>query len=952
MVLEFADPRWLLLLALLVPTVWLWRPNPWFLARARHRLVLGLRVAVIIAVVAALAGAQWRQALRDETVVFVVDVSDSVGHSRKAAEDFIREALAKKGPRDRAAVIAVGREAMVDLPVDSTVSFDRVEATPDSHFTDLAAGLRLAEALYPRDTLKRLVLLSDGRQNVEDAMEEARAMKARGIRLDVVALNPGQGPEVLVERVVGPNVARQGDVVDLTVEVSSNVNTTGILRLFRDREQVAERSMTIAKGTNRIVVTVPGLAVGLHSLTATIDPAEDTMAVNNEGAVLVNVIGPPEVLLVEGQPGESANLTSALRSRGMKVTVRQPALFPPSLTELRQYASVVLVDVPATDLAPKTMEMIRSYVRDLGQGLVMVGGPDSFGPGGYYRTPVEEALPVTMDLHGKGDLPSLGLVLVVDKSGSMTEGSGGFTKVDLAKEAAMRATEVLSPKDQVGVVAFDDSAKWVVDLQSPADLDRIQDDIGTIRAGGGTDIYPAVNLAYQALAKASIKLKHIIVMTDGMSGAGGDYEDLAKKMAEKKITLSTVAVGNDADVTFLQTLARLGNGRYYYTDDLPSIPKIFTKETILATRSFYVEEPFTPAVTGSSPILNGLNGLPELGGYVATSPKGAAEVVLTSHKDDPVLAQWRYGLGRAAAYTSDVKGQWSGQWVAWDGFARFWSNLVAWTLPEIDDGALRLESTASGGEGRIVLETPYELTRTRPTRATVVDPALGAHQVELAPISPGRYEGRFEAAMPGVYLIQAVQQEAGAVQSSGLSGLAVPYSPEYRPSPVDPAFLDRLAAAAGGTSLKEPGEAFARNLPPGRGRTEAWPFLLALAALLMPFDVAARRLFVSRADLEAWRERLIVRRKRSAVEASTETMTRLRSRKTGVELSRQKQAPTGTRAPAPPGGQPGPARPASPPGRPGAAQPKPAEPARQAAEADGGHELTARLLAAKRRRGK
>lgn len=938
MVLEFANPRWLLLLvALVVPTVLWWRSNPWFLAPMRHRLVLALRLAVIVAVAAALAGAQWRQVLRDQTVIFVVDVSDSVGHSRQAAEDFIRQALAHKGPRDKAAVVAVGREAMVDLPVDTTVSFDRIEATPDSHFTNLAGGLRLAEALYPKDTLKRIILLSDGRQNVEDAMEEARLLKARGVRLDVVALDPGQGPETLVERVIGPAVARQGDRVDLVVEVSSDAATTGTLRLFRDRAQLAEQTVSVTKGTSRIVLSVPGLTTGLHSLTVSLDPRDDTVVVNNEGATLVNVLGPPEVLVVEGKAGEAANLAAALGSRGMKVTVRGPALIPPTLPELRRYASLVLVDVPATDLAPQTIEMIRSYVRDLGQGLVMVGGPDAYGPGGYYRTPVEEALPVTMDLHGKGEMPSLGLVLVIDKSGSMTEGSGGFTKVDLAKEAAIRATEILSPKDQVGVVAFDDTAKWVVGLQAPMDLGQIQDDIGTIRAGGGTDIYPAVNLAYQALAKAPTKLKHIIVLTDGMSGAGGDYEALAAKMAGKKVTLSTVAVGNDADVTFLQTLARLGSGRFYFTDDVSSIPKIFTKETILATRSFYVEETFTPAVTGPSPILNGLAGLPRLNGYVATSPKGAAEVVLASHKDDPVLAQWRFGLGRAVAWTSDARGQWSDQWVAWDGFARFWANLVAWTLPETDDGALRLETTAAGGEGRIILETPYELTRTRPTRATVVDPGLGAHQVELTPVSPGRYEGRFDASTPGVYLVQATQQEGGAVQASSLSGVAVPYSPEYRPSPVDAAFLGRLAEAAGGAGLNQPAEAFARNLPRDRGRTDAWPLLLALAAVLMPIDVAARRLFVSRADLAALRDRLLPRPKPGAVPASTETMDRLRSRKERLERSRPGPA---TQAPAAQVSRTAP---------PATATPAPKTGDKPGEEPGGDGDLGSRLLAAKRR---
>ncbi|HEY3314138.1 MAG TPA: VWA domain-containing protein [Bacillota bacterium] len=947
MVLEFGNPAWLALLLLLGPTVALWRPNPWFWSRARHRLVLGLRAAILVALVLALAGTQWRQAIKSQTVVFVVDVSDSVGKSKEAAEDFIRKALAAKGPDDRAAVVAVGREGMVDLPVDATIDFNRVETRPDPHFTDLAAGIRLAEALYPRDSLKRIVLISDGRQNLEDVVEEAKTLSNRGIRLDVVPLDPGQGPEVLVDQVSGPASAHQGERVDLVVKVDSNVATSAILRLFRDRTLLSEETVAVAKGESRLVLSVPPMEVGLHSLTVNLDPRDDTVLINNQGSILVNVAGPPEVLVVEGKDGEGANLARALTSRGIKTTLRAASAIPTTLAELRQYSSLVLVDVPATALGPKPMEMIRAYVRDLGQGLVMVGGPDAYGPGGYFKTPVEEALPVNMDLRSRAELPSLGLVLVIDKSGSMSEGAGGFTKVDLAKEAAARATEILSAKDQIGVVAFDDTAKWVVKLQPPTDLGAIQDDIGTIRAGGGTDIFPAVSLAYEALAKASTKLKHIILLTDGMSGAGGDYDQLTRKMAEQKITLSTVAVGSDADVNFLLTLARMGEGRNYVTDDLPSIPKIFTKETILATRSYLVEGRFTPAVTGDSAALRGLAGLPPLDGYVATSAKETAEVPLVSQKDDPVLAQWQYGLGRSAAWTSDVNGQWSSSWVSWNEFARFWSNLVAWTLPQQDEGILRLETSVAGGEGRIIAETPLELTRTRPSKATVVDPDLVAHQVDLIPVSPGRYEARFDASAPGVYLVQATQQEGGKVAAAAMSGVAVPYSPEYRPSPVDPGFLSRLASAAGGASLQRPEEAFSHNLPKDRGRVDAWPWLLGLAALLMPFDVAARRVFVSKADLQAiWstvagRRRIVAAR----IEASTPTLERLRRRKELADsvLPARSEVRPGPAAPL------GSTRPAGgPPPRTMAAKDIPSKGALAEPQTAAG-DLTDRLLEAKRR---
>ncbi len=840
--INFTQPLVLLLLPVLLLPVWQWWRSTNHLPRWRKNGIILIRTVIFLALVLALAGLEWRRPVPGQTVIFAVDLSASVAKSQTAAASWIREAMQSKGRQDSAGIVVFGREALVEQPVQLALAIGRIESVPEPHATDLQSGLRLAEALLPEATRKRIILLSDGLENAGNAQEEAARLAARGIRLDTVALQPPPGSEVALAGVRVPGNLREGERFPLEVTVQSTVSTNATLRVFGDRRPLGEQQVRLQPGENTFSFAALAPNPGFHTYRAVVEPDRDTLNVNNEAGGFATVSGRPQVLVVEGQPGEAQNLAAALKATGVQFEVKPPAEVPRTLLELRRFASVVLVNVPAMALSEQVMTNFKLAVRDLGLGLVMIGGEESYGPGGYFATPVEEALPVRMDLQGKGQMPSLGLMLVIDKSGSMGEGAFGAGKMELAVEAGIRATTILSPQDSMGVVAFDELPKWVVPFQKVGrNKGRIQDDIATIRAGGGTNIYPGVALAYDALQKARTKLKHIILVTDGMSAAGGDYDVLAEEMRQQGVTLSAVAVGGDSDTNLLEYLAKIGRGRYYFTEDFETIPKIFTKETMLASRNYLVQKSFYPAYGATSPIFKDINNVPPLKGYVATTPKPLADQVLVSPDNDPVLATWQYGLGRTAAWTSDSKGRWSAAWLVWDQGARFWANLVNWTIPVRNAGDWQVETRGQGTAGQINLSSTG-LAVAEKIRARIVGPDLTTQEITLTPTLPGSFSGEFATGKPGTYLVEIVKSLTGGGSVMATTGLNVAYSPEFAIAKTDKQLLKELAQATGGSTISDPGQAFTPNLPPVKAEIPLWNALLILATLLLPLDVALRRL--------------------------------------------------------------------------------------------------------------
>ncbi|MGC9320560.1 MAG: VWA domain-containing protein, partial [Armatimonadota bacterium] len=629
------------------------------------------------------------QPVDDMTVVFVLDLSDSVPASeQERAETFIRQAVAGMDDGDRAAVVAFGEDALVERLASEARDLPPIASVPGGGRTHIAEALRLALALFPEESQKRIILLSDGLENVGDALAQADLATARGVEIAVVRLSaPLAEREGYLSGVEVPSSIRQGQSFDVIIDVVSTLAQQATLRLLGDGRLLESRAVDLAPGSNRVALSLTAEETGFRRYRVELDPSLDTLDQNNTGSGFAVVYGPPRVLVAEGLPGEADALARALASAGVSdVEVVPPAALPAEPAVLSSYDAVVLMDVPADALPTGTMEALPVAVRELGRGLVMIGGEQGYGAGGYLRTPLEAALPVDMDVRSRTREPNVALVLAIDRSGSMgrchcddpdalpgeyERVEVGLPKVDIAKDAVLMAGEALGPLDYLGVVAFDENALWAVALQQLVNAGSLQNAIGGIQAEGGTNIFAGLSEAEQALVATEAQVKHIILLTDGWSRAG-EYDDLTARLAEEGITLSIVAAGTGS-AAYLQGLAQAGGGRYYPVPTIDDLPEIFFRETIQTVGSYIIEEPFYPLPAGTTPILRGLDPmeLPALLGYNGTTPKSTAQTTLISPRGDPVLAQWQYGLGRAVAWTSDLKPQWASNWVAWERFNRF-----------------------------------------------------------------------------------------------------------------------------------------------------------------------------------------------------------------------------------------------------------------------------------------
>ena len=857
--LSFSRPEVLLLLPLLLPVViYLARTSMAMLRKPARRLSLALRIAIVTLLVLALSGVGVVRAADRLSVVFLLDHSDSISpQARERQAAFVQDAMSSMVEGDSAGVIVFGTEALVDRPVLSGKAPPDLASAPLGTYSNLAEAIRLGLAISPADTARRLVLLSDGHENAGSAEWAARLAAAHGVPLDIITIPTTGGPEVLVESLNAPSPVRENEQISLQITVASSIETTATLRLIMDGVPLNTQEVRLSRGTNTFVQTVPRAVRGFHTYAAEVLPPAgvDSRRENNRYSAFSMVLGKPKLLIVEGHPGEAEALQSALGG-SIEIDLVAPERMPVDARALVAYDGVVLINVPASSLQRKSMESLQVAVRDLGKGLVVIGGDESYAAGGYFRTPLEDMLPVALNLPSKLDIPSVGMALVIDRSGSMEVAhdlrGGGVKKIELAKEAASLAVAQLSERDYAGVITFDSAANWVMELQPIGDPAQFKSRIGGITSGGGTDIYVGLSPAVDALIASKAKSKHIVLLTDGVS-APGDYEGLLRKMSDNGVTLSTVAVGADADTVLMQSLAASGKGRYYYTEDGNALPQIFAHESHLAARSYLIEHPFAPQRTAPSPILDGLGGLPEIRGYVGTSPRPSGQISLVSDAGDPLLAQWQYGLGRVVAWTSDARGQWSREWVGWEGFPHFWGQAIGWSAGAERADLIQPRIELEGGTAHITVdaaEPDGSYLNGLAASAIVVAPSLVTSTVELRQTSAGRYEGQFPAFEEGAYLLQVKASGPETGELAQALGVVVPYSPEYLIPPEGDNLMSRLADITAGRTLawEDTAAPFDHNLIVVRSTTDLWPLLLLLAVLLLPFDIGVRRLALTRGD--------------------------------------------------------------------------------------------------------
>lgn len=885
--LSFIYPEMLWLLLGLAAIIALAVLTPRRLESWRFWTSLGLRTALTLALIFAAAGAQLVLPVRQMTTVFLLDGSDSLAPSARAqAETFIQEALQGMPRDDQAAIVVFGGNALVERAPSPERRLGRVTSVPVATRTNIADAIQLGLALLPADSQKRLVLLSDGGENSGQALEAARIAVARNVPIDFVDLGiTTNDSEALVASLEAPATVRDGQSATLRAVVESNVAQDAVVRLISDDGVLEERSVALTEGPNTLEFSVIADGSGFQRYRVQVQPERDGRAQNNEAAALLQVQGPPRVLVVAEDRADAAPLVSALSATNVIAEELSPGAMPSDLAGLSAYEAIVLVNVPARAVPVSTMAALPGYVRDLGKGLLMIGGDESFGVGGYGRTPVEEALPVYMDVRNREERPDLALVFVIDKSGSMDAchcaspdrgsaqiGSVGTRKVDIAKEAVAQASALLSSRDHIGVVSFDSRAFQTLPATQGASVGGVIDAMADVEPRGSTNVRAGLLEAQEMLNNVDARIKHMVLLTDGW-GSGGDNADLAAELREQGITLTVVAAGSGS-ADFLERLAIAGGGRYYPAQDMAEVPQIFVQETITTVGNYIVERPFIPVAYGDNPILSGLGGLPTLYGFNGSTLKESARLVLGTDDEQPLLATWQYGLGRSAAWLSDTKAQWAADWVGWEAFPRFSGQLVSAVLPVRGGSETSAEVTVAGGETTIRLNTGDGQENLNVV-ATVIGGDGSRREVPLTQVGPNTYQGRAPSPAPGTYLVQIGGAQDDRVVVQETAGMVVPYSSEYRSNQANPALLSELAGLTGGAALSAATEAFA---PTDRSVMRAQEIglpLLLLALLLLPLDIALRRLMLRRSDFAAFAGRFNRRTPAPAARAENPMLDRL-----------------------------------------------------------------------------
>jgi Ca-activated chloride channel family protein len=883
--LELTHP-WFLLLALFgaLALALFSRRSLADLVPVQRRAVFAVRFLLLLCIALALAGLGWITRGDDLGVVFLVDASASISPTAAGqARHYVEESLQSRRAHDSAGVLGFARTTAIwQPPVESSRLAPAWPAWPDAQRagTDLAHALNFAGALTPAGKVGRVVLLSDGNDTAGGAVDAASRLAAAGVDVDTVPLRNPDQPEVLVAGLDLPPGLKSGEPFDARADIESNVATTTKVNLYQNQFLVAQQDVAVKPGRNDVVFPNLRAGDGFTAYGVEILPALDTRLENNRAGATAALTGHPRVLLVDSDEERAAPLAGALRDAQIDVEVRGPAGLPRTLSELQRFDLFMLSDVSALSMTRDQMELYRTWVQQFGGGFIMIGGENSFGVGGYYRTPIEQMLPVRMEHDDRQETPTVALYVVLDRSGSMTAPVADQTKISLADQGAVLALDVLQSKDLFGLTAVDTQVHTVVPLGPAGNRAASAQKILSITAGGGgIYIYTGLADAFRVMREATAKIKHVILfsdaadaeekssgeMPDGAPAGGGNSTDLVSAMLAEKITTSVVGLGGerDKDVTFLRLLAERGNGRFYLTNDPLTLPQIFSTETMKVAQSSLVEEPFNPVPAGPSPLVPGIDWqtAPPLLGYNSTKPKPTAQVALATELGEPLLASWRYGLGQAAAFTSDAQARWAGEWLEWDGYGKFWAQVVRGLLRKSEAAAFQVRTAELGDGARLRLAidavTPEGSFRDRlPIDVSALDTANGqVVSARAEQIGPGSYQVEF--ALPPLTSTSAAGGNAAttmiSVSSPALAdrpyvfGYTRSYPREYLRTGTDDKTLRAIASSGKGEYAPAPAEIFAQPANYSERRLDLTNYFLAAALLLLPLDIFLRR--------RTWRQR-------------------------------------------------------------------------------------------------
>ncbi len=838
-------PLLAILLAILAGEWWLARrkigigPKQWRTAQV-------VRAGIAVCLILSFIGLALNRPSNRLATMFLLDTSDSItGNVADDAPKFVDDALASKAPGQEAGVVSFGRNARLENVVSDDPQFDGLRVEVDSTGTDIAGALRLGAAALPADTRNRMVLVTDGRSTVGDVEGEARRLADSGIPVDVVLLESAEAADLAVADVRVPSVAQPGERVTIEAEVVSPSTLTSKVTLRSGADVVEERSVELDPGSNRIVFEDVVSERGVLRYQVVVDGgANEAVTINNTGFAAVRVAGAQRVLVVEGSLdgiNRSENLVAALTAGGLPTDVVTPEQIP-RFESLTQYSSVVLVNVSRGILTDGQVENLTRLTRDLGRGLVVIGGPRTYGPGGYLNSDLERLLPVVSDIADPLRRQSVAVVLAIDISGSMAF-DGRVDKLGLARAGFVRSLENLAATDEIGVITMDGTDRWALDLQTEPDEAMVDAALARMQPAGGTFLGTGLLTAAEALEQSDAALKHIIMFSDGFTSPAelARLQSQAAELNAEGYTVSMMATGEGTPVA-LERAAAAGGGRYHSGSNIQEVPDIIVQEVEQAARSFINEGSYLPTVTSNAKPVRSLAESPPLLGYVATTPKPTSRVDLRIGPDgDPLMASWRVGGGRATAWTSDGGARWAAPWNGWSQTPEFWSGVIKETFPSTtSDGGV--ETEMDGDQMIIRVEGADDWPDDAQAVARVSRPDGEGSEIVLERIDGSTFGAVVPVDESGVYAVGATIEVSGEVQWTGIGLNTRSYPAEYAPRPIDVASLNRVATITGGRVDLVAADSFnSTNTRAGNRRYDIAKWLLWFSVAAWPIAVILSR---------------------------------------------------------------------------------------------------------------
>lgn len=962
--LEFDFP-WMFLLLIFTPWIW------WMQAAGHSGLPTGraavavfTRLAIAGLLIMVLAGPRAINTSDVVSVVYAVDVSDSVNEARSGALSAVARSAAMKPSKDEAGLVIFGRTPAVELPPRESFPFEEfLNSQVGRDATNLEQSLALSSAMLPEEHRGRIVLFSDGTETVGQLKDVVDDLQARGIQVDVVPIEYAYDHEVLIERLDLPRFVRLGETYEASVILTSMNEGTGTLVLEQNDAELTRIPVQYSAGRNRFSVPIQVEAPGYYEYTARIEvPADrDSRDENNIARNYLFIDGPGRVLLVtdpDDDPEEWSYFQTALTEANREVEIITGYEFPLDPLSLMPYDAIVFADVPADVLLATQRQAVHDAVRDLGIGFLMLGGPNSFGPGGYQKSPIEDCLPVSMEISKKKILPKGALAIILHTC----EFPQGNT---WAKRITKQAIKVLNSEDDVGAIGYGSTGdEWIFELTPAGEYDSLVPKINAAQIGDMPNFVSSMNMALKALTDSDAASRHMIIISDGDANPPSPTE--LQKFVDARITVSTVAVfpHGPGSTGPMQGIAAVTGGRFYFPSSPQQLPSIFIKEAKTLRRDQVQKRTFVPNLLADDSVIRGIEGLPPLHGYVLTSEKDdpRAKIILTAppKKDDqvaddsdvdPILAVWRYGLGATAAFTSDMTTDWGRDWVKWDQFQQLVTQLLTRISRVRREQYLRVYTYTNGNEGVIVVEDFHPEESLLDVNVRVSGPDNYSRTEVVRQIAPRRYQVSVPLQGQGRYQVQVSASGSDRTETA-YAGFIVSYSPEYLRFRANPIVLRDIAERTGGREIdvSQPDAELAQQIfgdrKPKRSSSRVFDWFLMALACMIPMDVAIRRVQVD----FGWVRRLFTK---SEKKESTATMGALLEKSQAV---RDAMAGKSTAAPPPASSIPRPpVRPVAPRPTPTRAQddktkhPPPQPETGDVTPTDDGG-TTSRLLAMKRKR--